>query len=104
MLARYMSVSMLSSNSGDLATKTIILSPAKIKCGTVYVYSWVKCCPLSHSPLLLDRVPVSVELQCICSAVIKYRVILIGLYSPPGAKIIKKNTKLDSKQTSNVPC
>ena len=22
----------------------------------------------------------------------------------PGAKIIKKNTKLDSKQTSNVPC
>ena len=22
----------------------------------------------------------------------------------PGAKIIKRNTKLDSKQTSNVPC
>ena len=27
-----------------------------------------------------------------------------SLYLYPGAKIIKKNTKLDSKQTSNVPC
>ena len=30
--------------------------------------------------------------------------IFIALPKKPGAKIIKKNTKLDSKQTSNVPC
>ena len=30
--------------------------------------------------------------------------VIYFVYRKPGAKIIKKNTKLGSKQTSNVPC
>ena len=92
LLVRCMSVSMLSSSSGDLATRTI--SSAKIKCdrcspsmliplsSQLILLIMVSCrhavkslgemlSPCLTPPLQLDLVAVPVELQGRCSAIIK---------------------------------
>ena len=66
-----------------------------------YIYDF---CPLPDPDVGLSILVCDVEHTSIHFGMCGRKFVLCLFGQCPGAKIIKKNTKLDSKQTSNVPC